>query len=233
VKLYLALNGAVHDAAIACWGLKRKYDSVRPISAIRWMGGLGQSTDAMGPSYDANGLPLAPGLVEVITSLTTAPGERHAHLAGHEGDIAILAWPGQPADPATQHAGARWIRAVEWVPYQRNTFVTPAFAAYTSGHSTFSRAAAEVLTRFTGSRYFPGGLGELVAPRDRFLSFELGPSADVVLQWASYYDAADEAGTSRRWGGIHIQADDFEGRMIGHQVGIDAFALATRYFVAP
>ena len=35
VKLYLALNGAVHDGAIAAWGLKGYYDSVRPISMIR------------------------------------------------------------------------------------------------------------------------------------------------------------------------------------------------------
>ena len=43
VKTYLALNGAVHDAAIAAWGLKGHYDSVRPISMIRYMGSLGQS----------------------------------------------------------------------------------------------------------------------------------------------------------------------------------------------
>jgi len=35
VKLYFALNGAVHDAAVAAWGLKGYYDSVRPISMIR------------------------------------------------------------------------------------------------------------------------------------------------------------------------------------------------------
>ncbi len=52
VKLYLALNGAVHDAAIAAWGLKGDYDGTRPISMIRYMGGLGQSTDPAGPSYD-------------------------------------------------------------------------------------------------------------------------------------------------------------------------------------
>ncbi len=40
-KLYLALNGAVHDAAIAAWGLKGHYDSVRPISMIRYMGEQG------------------------------------------------------------------------------------------------------------------------------------------------------------------------------------------------
>ncbi len=67
VKLYLALNGAVHDAAIAAWGLKGDYDGTRPISMIRYMGGLGQSSDPTGPSYDPEGLPLVPGLVEVIT----------------------------------------------------------------------------------------------------------------------------------------------------------------------
>jgi hypothetical protein len=45
VKLYLALNGAVHDAAIVAWGLKGHYDSVRPISMIRYLR-PGQSSDA-------------------------------------------------------------------------------------------------------------------------------------------------------------------------------------------
>ena len=61
VKTYFALNGAVHDAAIAAWGLKAFYDSVRPISMIRYMGGLGQSSDPAGPSYDPDGLPLGGG----------------------------------------------------------------------------------------------------------------------------------------------------------------------------
>ena len=41
MQLYFALNGAVHDAAIAAWGIKRQYDGVRPISMIRYMGGQG------------------------------------------------------------------------------------------------------------------------------------------------------------------------------------------------
>ena len=61
VKLYFALNGAVHDAAIAAWGVKGCYDSVRPISMIRYMGEQGQSSDPDGPSYDPDGLPLVPG----------------------------------------------------------------------------------------------------------------------------------------------------------------------------
>src|SRR4029453_1252971 len=82
VKLYLAINGAVHDAAVAAWGLKGHYDSVRPISMIRYLGGLGQSSDPPGPGYDPEGLPLVPGLIEVVTAETTAPGGRHAALAG-------------------------------------------------------------------------------------------------------------------------------------------------------
>ena len=229
VKLYLAVNGAVHDAAIAAWGLKGYYDSTRPISMIRYMGGLGQSSDASMPSYNAEGLPLVPGLVEVITPQTTAPGQRHAALKGHEGEVAIRAWAGNPADPKTQVGGVAWIPAVDWVPYQLPTFVTPSFPGYISGHSTFSRAAAEVLTGFTGSEYFPGGMSGYTIKAGS-LKFEQGPSTDINLEWATYFDASDQAGQSRLWGGIHIQSDDFAGRRIGSACGIAAWALAQRYY---
>jgi hypothetical protein len=229
VKLYFALNGAVHDAAIAAWGLKGYYDSVRPISMIRYMGQKGQSSDPAQPSYDKEGLPLVPGLVEVITKATTAPGQRHASLAGHEGEIAILAWSGLPADPKTQIGGVAWILAADWVPYQASTFVTPAFPAYASGHSTFSRAAAEVLVGFTGSEYFPGGQsGYTIAAGS--LRFEKGPTTEIALQWATYFDASDQAGRSRLWGGIHIEADDLTGRRLGSECGKAAWALAQRYY---
>jgi hypothetical protein len=229
VKLYFALNGAVHDAAIAAWGLKGFYDSARPISMIRYMGGLGQSSDPNGPSYDSEGLPLVPGLIEVVTRASSAPGARHANLAGHVGEVAIHGWRGFPKDPETETSGVGWIRAVDWVPYQRATFVTPAFAGYVSGHSTFSRAAAEVMTAFTGSAYFPGGLYEIPVAAGELLHEE-GPTTDVTLQWATYYDAADLAGLSRLYMGIHIEPDDLEGRQIGSVCGIDAWQLASRYF---
>jgi Domain of unknown function (DUF6851)/VCPO second helical-bundle domain len=229
VKLYFALNGAVHDAAIAAWGLKGYYDSVRPISMIRYMGGLGQSSDPDLPSYDAEGLPLVPGLIELITNETTAPGGRHAALAGHEGEIAIRAWTGNPENPKTEIGGVDWILATTWVPYQLPTFVTPAFPGYASGHSSFSRAAAEVLTAFTGSEYFPGGVSGYTIPAGD-LKFEEGPTTDIRLEWATYYDASDQAGQSRLWGGIHIEADDFNGRRIGSTCGISAWALAQRYY---
>jgi hypothetical protein len=229
VKLYLALNASVHDAAIAAWGLKGYYDSSRPISLIRYMSGLGQSSDPAGPAYNKEGLPLVPGLIEVITAQSSAPGQRHAALAAHVGEIAIRAWGGNPADPKTQVGGVSWILGSTWVPYQLPTFVTPSFPAYASGHSSFSRAAAEVLTAFTGSEYFPGGLATYTIKAGS-LKFEAGPTADVNLEWATYYDAADQAGQSRLWGGIHIQADDFTGRRMGAQCGKSAWDLARRYY---
>ena len=229
VKMYFALNGAMHDAAVAAWGTKGYYDYVRPISMIRYMGELGQSTDPDRPSYHPDGLPLVDGLVEVVTEESSAPGERHERLARRQGEIAIYAWTGDPGNPETSLAGVDWIRAVKWVPYQMPTFVTPAFAGYVSGHSAFSRAGAEVLTGLTGSEYFPGGLGEWTVEAEG-LEFEAGPEADITLQWATYQDAADQAGVSRLYGGIHVRADDLEGRVIGEQVGVAAWDLAQRYY---
>ena len=103
--------------------------------------------------------------------------------------------------------------------------MTPAFPGYVSGHSTFSRAGAEVLTALTGDPYFPGGLAEHTVPAGD-LEFEGGPTSDVTLQWATYGDAADEAGQSRIWGGIHVRADDYPGRIIGADIGQAAWQLA-------
>ncbi len=227
VKLYFALNGAVHDAAVAAWGVKGFYDSVRPISMIRYMGSKGQSSDPRGPAYDPDGLPLVPGLVEVVSRGSSAPGERHEGLA--VGEVAVRTWTGNPGDPATETGGVGWIPAAEWVPYQRATFVTPAFAGYVSGHSTFSRAAAEVMAAFTDSPYFPGGLSEWTVHPGELIT-EMGPTRGVTLQWATYFDAADQAGVSRLYGGIHIPADDFNGRRIGSVCGLEAWALAQRYY---
>jgi hypothetical protein len=229
VKMYLVLNGALHDAAVAAWGAKAYYDYARPISMIRYLGGLGQSSDPQLPSYDPHGLPLVEGEVELITEQSAAPGGRHAHLADHIDEIAVRAWRGNPGDVGTELGGVGWIRAVEWVPYQLSTFVTPSFAGYVSGHSTFSRAAAEVLTAMTGDPFFPGGLGTWTVPAGS-LHFELGPSVDVPLQWATYYDAADQAGISRLYGGIHVSADDLAGRRMGAQCGREAWDLVQHYW---
>jgi hypothetical protein len=224
IKVYFALNASVHDAACAAWGLKRYYVGWRPLTAVRYLGGSGQSTDPSLPSYSTNGLPLITNLIELVTADSVASG-RHAGLT--PGKIAVLSWPGSPADPSTQHSGVQWIHADNWTTYQRTNFVTPAFPGYISGHSTFSRAAAEVLAAITGSQFFPGGLGSYTVTT---LTFEQGPTAPVQLQWASYFDAADQAGISRIWGGIHPPVDDFTGRRVGSQVGQSVWALARQYF---
>lgn len=77
--------------------------------------------------------------------------------------------------------------------------MTPPFAGYVSGHSTFSHAAAELLTELTGDPYFPGGLHETPLRANRYLVFEQGPSRDITLQWATYLDAANESSLSRIW----------------------------------
>lgn len=215
-KLYFALNGATHDAAIGAWGSKAFYDYSRPISMIRHLADLGE-------------LPLEPGLSEIITAESAAAGERHEHLSDHVGATAIFSWLGSQDDQPYADQTVGWILGTRWLPYQRETFVTPAFASYVSGHSVFSRSAAEILTSFTGSEYFPGGMGSWTV-RAGSLDFEQGPSADVELQWATYYDAADQAGQSRLWGGIHVPVDDYQGRIMGAAIGKDAWTAAQRYF---
>ncbi len=230
VKMYLTLNGAVHDAAVAAWGIKRRSLGPRPITLVRYKAQLGQSSDPGLPSYHPDGIRLVPGFIELITNVSTARGERHEHLRAFLGQVAVLTWRGEPGDRANEVGGTAWMRGTEWMPYQRRTFVTPPFPGFISGHSTFSRAAAEVLTHLTGSPYFPGGFAQYVARKDAYLVFEDGPSVDVALQWATYYDAADQAGQSRIWGGIHIEADDFAGRRVGSAVGNAAFVKAQSYF---
>jgi len=228
VKAYLALGGAVHDAAVAAWGIKGYYDYTRPMSAIRYMADQGQSSNPNLPNYAPDGIPLLPGLVELVQAGDTLAGDEGQHI----GKIKLYVWRGPDyiEDPETDVAGVGWILAERWWPYQRPTFVTPPFAGYISGHSTFSRAAAEVLTLLTGDPYFPGGMGEFLAPKDEFLVFEDGPSVDIRLQWATYRDASDQTSLSRIWGGIHPPVDDIPGRLIGQTIGPAAFRLAEQHF---
>ena len=228
VKSYFLLSGAMHDAAISAWSVKGWYDYIRPISAIRYMADLGQSSDENLPNYHENGIPLKPGFVELVGENDELAFRKPENI----NKIKLFTWKGHSYinNTETDKAGVGWILAENWWPYQRPSFVTPPFAGYVSGHSTFSRAAAEVLTLLTGSEYFPGGLGEFKAKKNEFLVFEEGPSVDVTLQWATYRDASDQCSLSRIWGGIHPPADDLPGRIIGKKVGVDAFNFGVPYF---
>ena len=123
--------------------------------------------------------------------------------------------------------GIQWIDGANWIPYQPSTFITPPFAEYVSGHSTFSAAAAEVLARFTGSDSF--GYGVTIAAGSSRLEPGVVPAQPVRLFWPTFSAAADEAGLSRRLGGIHFESGDLEGRRMGRAVGAQVWERGRRY----
>jgi len=141
--------------------------------------------------------------------------------------------------------GTRSIPAATWSPFQQLTFVTPPFPEYVSGHSTFSRVAADLLTRYLGSDTLYDGrtvtardidgdgapdlLGRHVALAGSSL-VEDGPATDIELRWPTLRAAADEAGLSRLYGGIHIQDGDLRGRELGARVAERVAETADRYF---
>lgn len=228
VKAYFLMGGAMHDVAITAWGIKGYYDYIRPISAIRYMADKGQSSDDQLPNYDIAGIPLVTNHIELVLAGDPLAGDNDENL----NKIKLWAWKGPSyiLDPAVDEAGVGWILAENWWPYQRPSFITPPFAGYVSGHSTYSRAAAEIMTLLTGDPFFPGGMGEFEAPMNEFLVFEEGPSIDITLQWATYRDASDQCSLSRIWGGIHPPADDIPGRFIGEKIGKEAFLFVQNYF---
>ena len=88
VKAYLALGSAMHDCAISAWGVKGWYDSSRPITAIRGMAELGQSSDPTLPNHHPGGLPLVPGAIELVEA-----GDPLAGVGGqHVGEVKLWAW---------------------------------------------------------------------------------------------------------------------------------------------
>jgi len=249
LQLYLTLNGALHDAAVVAWGIKGHYQGNRPISVVRRLAHLAESDSNLAAALESKSKN-----VRMVTEASSKEGMPHHHLKDSIGKLAIYAWRGEmtradrrdlalcsdnpgssrcPADPDQLASwkngigGAGWTLAENFVPYQRQTFVTPPFPGFVSGHSTFSRAAAEVLAGVTGDRFFPGGLGEFKAPS---LVFEEGPTEDFNLQWATYYDAADQSGLSRIYGGIHAYYDDLPARKIGSQIGKRAVQTAQDFF---
>jgi len=229
VKSCFTLGAALHDAAIAAWGIKGMYDSARPITALRYMATRGQSTNPELPSYHPAGIPLMPGRIELVQKGDPLAGPKNVNI----GKIKFYAWKGPFAvtDAKTQTAGVGWVLGENWLPYQPKTFISPPFAGFVSGHAAFSHSAAEALSLLTGDVYFPGGMGEFTVKADsQFLRIEKGPSTEVSLQWATYRDAADQASLSRIWAGANTPFDDIPGRLIGDEVGTGAFQLAKTYF---
>jgi hypothetical protein len=92
---------------------------------------------------------------------------------------------------------------------------TPPFPEYTSGHSVASGAAATVLTAFFG---------------ENFAFDDVTGSADGLKprKFAGFWDAANQAGISRLYGGIHYRAAIDNGLEQGRCIGVHAVALKTK-----
>ena len=133
----------------------------------------------------------------------------------------VLAWAGP-------YKGTRLIKGETWHPYQAATFPTPPFAEYVSGHSTFSGAGAKVLQQFTGSDLF--GARVTVRPGSSFIEPGATPLLPTALIWPTFSAARDEAGVSRRLGGIHFPDADHHGRTLGASVGQQAWDKAQGFF---
>lgn len=147
----------------------------------------------------------------------------------------VTAWRGPYLGVGTRDGGT-------WQPYQALTFLTPPFPGYVSGHSTFSAAAARVLTRFfnndkikgakcykaeAGSSNFEpkitqgqaGHVGGLTDVPSVSGGPGYAPGAPVVLCFDSFQDAARQSGISRLHGGIHVAKDNVDGLLLGDAIG--------------
>lgn len=175
IKLFFALCNAMLDASIACWECKRRYDSVRPVTAV------------------------------------------HELCKGQK----IKAWGG-PLKGTVEMDGK------DWMPYQLSNFVTPPFAEHVSGHSNFSRAAATILQCYTGSDNFQGCF-EVKCGSSQIEPGKT-PATDIMLDWPTFTAAAEEAGMSRLYGGIHFKRGNELGQKLGEAIGRCVWEKALYYF---
>jgi len=144
-------------------------------------------------------------------------GEFNSDLGG----FAIEAWKG-PGE------GTQTILATDFITYQTpGSDLSPPFAEYTSGHSAFSASGATILELFSDSDQF--GAFVTFEPGESRFEPGLTPQEPVTLAWDTFSAAADEAGISRIYGGIHFQEGDLNGRTLGEQVATTVFEQAQFY----
>jgi hypothetical protein len=133
----------------------------------------------------------------------------------------IMAWAGP-------YQGTQAIDGANWRPYQIPNNPTPPFPEFFSGHSTFSAAAAEVFRSYTGSDVF--GYSFTIPAGGSAAEPGMVPASNLTITFDTFSAAADSAGMSRRYGGIHFQDGDLVGRATGRLVGAQAWAKARSHW---
>ena len=137
------------------------------------------------------------------------------------GDQEITGWAGPGK-------GFLAMKGATWHPYSPDTFVTPPFPGYVSGHSTVSAACAKALELFTGSDEFGfverRRAGALTEPDWKC------DNCDVELPLPTFTATAEMAGISRVMGGYHIQADNIAGLELGRKVATYTWPKYQEYF---
>ena len=140
-------------------------------------------------------------------------------------DKDVWSWRGPGANPSTGNFG--WVKGQNWMPYQATGVVTPNFPEYVSGHSTFTAGGASILSMFNGSDTF--GAKVIIPKNSLNIELKTTPTQDVELSWATFSEASNEAGWSRRYGGIHFYSGDIHGRGAGRQVASSVYSKAQNY----
>ncbi|PSB30088.1 DUF6851 domain-containing protein [Chlorogloea sp. CCALA 695] len=141
-------------------------------------------------------------------------------------DTSIAVWDTKRVyDSERPVTAIRYLIDEDWQSY----IPTPPFPEYVSGHSAFSATGAEILKLFTGSDAFSASYTQLAG--SSLIPNRLGPATDITLSWDTFSAAAEEAGISRRYGGIHFEDGDLAGRAMGRQVGTLAWNQAQTYIV--
>jgi hypothetical protein len=140
----------------------------------------------------------------------------------------VTSWLGPDANkPATGNFGP--VLGQNWMPYQALGVVTPGFPEYVSGHSTFTAGGATLLALFNGSDTF--GASVNIPQGKSAIEPGLTPAAvgGVTLTWPTFSDASNEAGMSRRYGGIHFFSGDVHGRGVGREIAQHVYSKAQSY----
>jgi PAP2 superfamily/Bacterial Ig-like domain len=137
-----------------------------------------------------------------------------AELDVAEADAAITAWNTKYTyntwrpDTAIQNANEIGNPGITADPNWQPLIIDPPFPEYISGHSTFSAAAADILSSFFGASF-----------AFSYTDSSLGSLPGVTRSFTSFEQAAQEAGESRIYGGIHFEFSNQDGQTAGQNVG--------------